>query len=317
MIDAVGIAPPHLINSKFGKSLVDEASDKGIKLTFKEVRADNARDFLTHFASCNNVVTWGYKMPHRWMTRTPKNVLYVENGLFNQRKRAYIDSEGYFSDSSLCRNRHWLECQEADDEALAKEIGLHSQPKPEFDILVALQMPQDGPMKNYFPLADKETDKVSAFLALLKANLPRGLKVLVRPHPRSRNEFDMERVWSKDWELDESPSFPVAMGKAKTLVAVNSTCITEALAVRTPVAYFGLGSFTGSGVGLDCSQRPQQVANLLQFTPDGSLTRRYLSAVIERHSVEYCNSVAGNPEFAAWVARATAKPPFSPQANRH
>jgi SAM-dependent methyltransferase len=310
MIEAIALVTEHLSKQPLQPWLIERCRQAGIALKVYTVspQANNLGDYKPLFRSCQNVITWGYKMPHEWMAREGRNVLYIENSLIHQRSGLFVDHGGYFADSNLCKKATWTQDHSVVDVvSVAQECfgwKFLGGGDPEGPILVSLQQPRDASVRYYFPLGEGCENKVHAALRLLQEHLPRCRKVLIRPHPRERQNFDNGGIWRDDWTLDVEGSFAERLPQCSALITVNSTCATEAALLGMPTATLGTGAFSGSGITLECWDNPKRLEELPAWRPDPDACRRYLQAVRGQHFLPYDGVNAASAELEGWIQTA-------------
>jgi len=262
-----------------------------------------SNDYWDRWRKASNLITWGIKWTSEryrkptGMYKKGKNTLYVENGLFDQKRGLYVDHLGYFSDSSMV-----IDGTNAADytEAEAKHLSSFTRRSwgynfgeecnPDGPIIVAVQTNNDAPMRHHFPGGVGATGKQSrkkAFLELCREHLPRDREVIIRPHPKERDLPDGFKM-PDNWRIDDHKRriYPM-LREASAVVAVNSTVATEAMALNIPVATLGTGSWTGTEASLDCSQDASLVAGILDTVPDMEARTRYLCEILRNHQIPY------------------------------
>jgi len=306
MLKVTALVTQSILQSKIKEWVGARCAEKGAEVSWHNV-TESCQDYADLFRSANNVLTWNCRMPHSWLTKDSKNVLFLDNSLISQKAGIFVDSEGFFSKSSLKVNRTWSQPKEANIRFIANRDfnwSLFSKGSADGPILVALQLRTDCNVHFEFPLAKKHPDKVVATLELLKQHLPRGRKILIRPHPRESSDFDMGGVWRDDWRLSFGGSFAEILPKCSALVSVNSTCISEAALLGLPIASLGDGAFSGSGISLECSSEPEKLMGLFDFTPDIRDCANYCKSVLSNHFIPY-DVKEGRivSEFDIWLDR--------------
>ena len=94
---------------------------------------------------------------------------------------------------------------------------------------------------------------------------------------------------------------------------MNSTVATEALGLGMPVAVLGKSTYAGSEVLLDCSDKPELLAGILDFQPEEYAILQYLAAVL-RHQIPYRGTDIGeivrtHPSIKVFIERMNVHPP--------
>jgi hypothetical protein len=276
------------------------------------------------FAQYQNIITWNCKMPPDWVASKCKNVLFVENGLISQRSGVYLDSEGIYSRSRF-RMKDWMsQAPRCDPEPhIAKWLGRKAFGGgcPGGPILVCLQSPPDCTLRWEYGLAKQSKDKLAATLELVGKYLPPGRVVLIRPHPRNMKEWDesfgdySKKYWKKGWELSRYSSLTDLLPHCSAVVSVNSTCLSEAVALGIPAAALGTGIFTGGGVLLECHDDPNRLRGILDYKPDLELARRYCAEILYGHQLPYFpQDETPCEELELWLRRFSAGAAVEPQS---
>ena len=309
MIRALGIINSERFLERPLRRFMDEqALASGVALDWRVVAASNRGDYKPWFRECPNVISWGYKMPQRWMTASGQNVLFIENSLVRQDMGIFVDHAGWFSDSNLAKRQNPDQAAHVDLSHLAKEwFGwtLGAGGNASGPVLVCLQTPRDASIRYHFPAgsAVPPDGKTDHFLRLLHEHLPPG-QYLIRPHPKNREGFT-PGVWRSDWTLDDPGSLRDRLPQCSALVAVNSTCVSEAMLLGIPVATLGVGAFTGHGATLECHEDFSRLALLSTWRPRWSNCVSYLRALMGRHFMSYEMPDAWPcQEWNSWLAAA-------------
>ena len=311
MISAVALVTPITFNSKAIQKMKAVAAEKGVDLDIRLIFKGTIGEYKPRFAENQNIITWSYRMPHSWMVKRKKNILFVDNSLIAQRSGMFVDNRGLFSQSHIAKESKglsWLKDGKRETDYVKLCAPFKWVPfgggDPSGPILVCLQCRNDATLKYEFPLAAKEPDKVVATLQILKQHLPKGRKILIRPHPRERGCFETGGVWRPDWHLDMEGSFSERLPQCSALVAVNSTCLTEAALLGIPSAALGTGTFTGNSIALDCSANPALLGALDLVNPRQDNLKGYISAMMTDHFMPYDGSRTCG-EFERWLETAS------------
>lgn len=327
---AIALATDSVLGNPLGRSLKYCCMTCGIELDTHSVTAGCA-EYKPLFEKYDQVITWNCRMPHNWPTARGKNVLFVENALLSQGCGAFVDARGFFSQSNLCRERHW---DSVSYEAHAGRVRDFVRDKfkweafsggtPGGPVLVALQNSLDCNMRYEFPFGAKRGgDRLLSSLEVLATHLPRfgDRKVLIRPHPRFMAWWDEHfeeyrgKFWRDEWELNLGGSIYELMPSCSALVAVNSTVISEGMTLGLPIAAIGTGAFSGCGGILECAADPSRLGEIGSFEPDVEACKKYVAAVLTRHQMMYAwkpTEVFANEEFQKWVKRGRSM--FRPKA---
>jgi len=253
-------------------------------------------------------------------TRGGKNVLFVENALLKQGSGVFVDAGGYFADSTIVRDReHETEPTHAELMQLAHHLQTHFGWTPNSayteggPILIALQTPNDAPVRYHYPARRNGEDQCARTLEICAAHLPNG-DVIVRPHPADRKRFSAH--WNRyrgymraGWIVDETRDVYALLPRCGAVVTVNSTLATEALALRMPVATLGESTFSGSSVTFECARCVERLQDILCWRPDAHMITHYLCAVM-RHQLNISADVETcliNKSIRAWIERANPR----------
>ena len=214
-------------------------------------------------------------------------VVHAENGLLGQSTGMYVDRKGVFSDSSICEDFR----KPADEEkrklkSHLQEMGINYLSGPNSDglVLLALQMRKDNGYRNYCSYDDPVSVMINECSKVF------GDRLVVRPHPLDQRASDGHSV-----NLDSLDPIGPRLNKFSAIVTANSTVAVESLAAGVPVATFGTGTFTGHGITLDCSESPEKLSGILDFSPEQESVVSYLCACFRRHIV-YAEGICGVSE---------------------
>lgn len=258
------------------------------------------------FRGSPNVITWQCRMPHSWTSSCRNNVLHVENSLLAQRAGCFVDSRGFFSQSSLCQEKHWLKQFTVNcEEFAARHLRATAFAGGDADgpILLALQCRNDCNINFEFPAAP-QGDRVEWVLEEMLRLLPIHSKILIRPHPRERQLFDGHKhrdkfIWSMEGSLTD------ILPKCSGVVTVNSTTASEACLLGIPTAVLGTGAFTGSGAVFECHTDIARIREFLNCPiADSSAQKRYCEAILGAHFLPYQETGSVScPEFDRWLDR--------------
>jgi len=306
---AVALVPERVFVSPIKATVETRCQAHGMQVDWVQVPTP---EYVRRYRDTPNVIAWNCRLPHDWMRENGRNVLYVENSLISQKSGMFADTDGFFSRSSLCTSKGWEKGQRYPVEWFTERTfkwGFGDPCDPSGPWLVALQCRDDCNMKMEFPLGDGAEDRVVRVLELLRDHLPRGRRILIRPHPRERDKFSNGGVWRDDWEMSMGGSFNSTITGCSGLVSVNSTCVSEAALLGIPIATLGTGAFTGSGISLECAHDPSRLADLPFYAADVKSRRAYAAAVLSDHFIPY--DLAGDrrlPAFEKWLQRAEKSP---------
>jgi hypothetical protein len=305
---AIAIVPKSVLKSKIVPWVEAKAKTRGLEIEWVDV-SENPSGYKNLVAASRNVIAWNCRVQHDWMKSTGNNILYVDNSLISQKAGIFIDNGGFFSNSNLNVKKSWLLEGNPHLAFIAKRDfnwELLKGPNLQGPVLVALQLRDDCNVNFEFPLAENEQDKVVASLKILKKHLPRGRKILVRPHPREWDNFSCNGVWRDDWEISQGGPFYPLLEQCSALVSVNSTCVSEAALLGIPTATLGRGAFSSAGFTLDCSEKPERLSGLLDFSPPTDRALAYCAAVLSHNFIPY-DVAEGRQvlEFERWLQAAS------------
>ncbi len=261
-----------------------------------------------------NIMIWGGNFSKAERDAVQANVLYFENGLIQQSHGCLVDAGGFFGDSSIRREKLWdIEPSETEAEAVKAhyrrfpfEWGKGGDPNG--PIIIALQHRCDTGCYRHFPSRAATDDSIALAVSLCAKYLP-DHPVIVRPHPRYRNQWQ-ERIdqytslLRPGWTVSSDGSFYPLLLKASALVTVNSTTAVEAMAVPVPIATLGIGVWTDSHAMLECHEKPERLAGLFDQTPDMGARLRVASAIFKRQ-IPYNRPdlLVQHPSYIEWLAR--------------
>ncbi len=265
--------------------------------------------YRSHWRSSKDLITWGIKWKSHQYKQGGRNVLYCENAQIKQNQGIYVDSKGYFSDSSIVLNKEYdIEPSDKERQDLRDHIAQHYKGHlfgdysydPDGPILIPMQMNKDATMRHYFPLC-KSTERIKHHLDFAIQHLPKGTNAIVRSHPKEKNFPDCKIP--NYFHIESSGNIQSVLKKCSGVVAVNSTVVTEALLFGLPVATLGRNIFTGSKCVLDCSGDPEKIRDILKFKPKMKDIENYLCAVMRRQ-LPYDSTIENtlkNPSIQEWL----------------
>ena len=294
-----------VLNSGVKPWIDEKCRQAGADVEWHNVTKSTA-NYKEIFRGSPNVITWQCRMPHSWTSSFGNNILHIENSLLAQRAGCFVDSRGFFSQSSLCQEKHWLKqftvnCEDfAAKHLRAKAFAGGDANGP---ILLALQCRNDCNINFEFPAAPKG-DRVEWVLEEMLHLLPVHSKILIRPHPRERQLFDGHKhrdkfMWSMDGSLAD------ILPKCSSVVTVNSTTASEACLLGIPTAVLGTGAFTGSGAVFECHTDIARIREFLNCpVADILAQKKYCEAILGAHFLPYqeTGSVSCS-EFDRWLDR--------------
>lgn len=273
-----------IATTRLGEFLQEHCRQAGIKLHFV---AAGKHDYKQAFNENQNVITWGFRMPIHWHKRKNQNVLYIENSLVNQRAGIFVDSQGWFADSSIFAHTAPKSLEKIDLNHIAKNwfnLELGQSPQPAGSILVCLQMERDSASRYHFPL-DKSKTPIKTLLDFVAQYAPSD-NVIVRGHPKEKLELNLSQ-WNSNWCWDNNKHWLDSLKQASALITINSTCATEACLTSIPIATFGNGCFQVQPTTLDCSVDPSQLKQLFTVPVNFEARKAYLTTILANHFLAY------------------------------
>ncbi len=310
MKNAIALVTESVLKSALKDWMGTRLDAAGIEVRWHSVTRGGGQ-FVELFNAHRNVIAWNCRMPHAWLHRNGQNVLHIENSLISQRAGIFVDHGGFFTKSNLHRQETWKQPHRANVEFFTRrEFGWEafSGGTPGGPVLVCLQNGPDCNLQWEFPLSERGEDKVKKTLQLVRDHLPKDRPVWIRPHPRHVESFAEKQaeylgeVWREDFQPAPAGPFKKLLPQCSALVAVNSTCVNEAVTLGLPVATLGTGAFTGTGCTLECGQQPERLAELGVFHPEREACRAYAAAILARHFLPYdVQPQRENEEFNLWL----------------
>ena len=221
----------------------------------------------------------------------------------------WVDSRGWFSESSLCKDRHFAEPYTPDDYKRLSELvkrkfkwEMFQGGDPNGPIMYAVQSLSDAPVKYHYPLRHhRHEDATMLTLGFLKQFLP-DRQLIIRPHPKFWSQWTQrletyKQNMRKGWTVDQTPNIYDTLKKCSAVVSVGSTVLTEALALGIPCAALGDGAYTGSESIMECSHAPDKLAKILSWVPERDKVLGYLCSIIRDHQIPFgCDS-----DFIIWL----------------
>jgi hypothetical protein len=281
-------------------------TDKEISVRFSCVK----NEYINLIKEYDNIITWGLKVPKEWYDKHGKNFLFIENALFNQGSGIFLDTNGWFSDSTICTDKEYLQSASSFEidkfYEIAEErfgwVDYFQEYDPEGPILVVLQRENDAPVKYCYDDYGKGSSILS-LLSRVKKQFP-DKEIIVRPHPRHRSDWEEVReegvkIFGDRWELDLEKSVYRSISRCSKVITINSTVATEALFSGIPVATIGRSAYTGSGATYE-----GKLSGFDDFTPDREVVKNYLGAIM-RHQLmidSSCEDILNNECFSRWMS---------------
>ncbi|MCW2270606.1 Glycosyl transferases group 1 [compost metagenome] len=173
---------------------------------------------------------------------TNKPFVYSELGWLPQFGHIYFDADGANNNSRLCRVT--LETLVGD----LPEEDVTCRPFQKNKALLALQLPGDTTLAaESFPLQYSHR----AFIEAVRSVVPEHIHLVVRKHPRDKNEYNVDDLPNASLDINESGED--TLNEVDAVIAVNSTFLLEALKYDVAVYHFGHGVISNKGVAIDCS----------------------------------------------------------------
>lgn len=306
-MNAIALVPKAVMESDLKGFFEDRCSERGISLDFHCITGDCSK-FKPLFHNYQNVIAWNCRLPHSWLTKDGKNVLFIENSLLHQGAGIFVDHGGFYSKSNLCREKTWQNIHEVDLGKFTKRFFKWEPGQggsPDGPILVCLQNALDANLRQEFPLGNGHEDRLKVSIEVINKHLPRKTEVILRPSPRFLDwwkEHSASYPIRPEWKVDWSGKFVDVVVGCRAMVTVNSTCASEAATLGIPVATLGTGAFTGSGVSLECAHHPERLRDILDWEPPSNAGFRFGSAILGRHFMAY-HDPRSTEEFERWLER--------------
>ena len=304
------------IRSTLGKQLQEACEKHHVKLELGGIPGSYGQQFRKPM----NIITWGVKVATWWYHRNRANVLYMENGLLAQRHGIWVDARGWFSESNLCKHRHYDEPYTKEDLYVIKHIvknnfkwDMFEGGDPNGPIMYVIQSAKDAPCRFHFPERNRTAHKentIALGLKLLQKYAP-DRKIIVRPHPRFKDQWrahedTYKKYFREGWEVDWSPNVYATLKQCSGVIGINSTTLTEALALGIPVAAIGESAFTGGNVVLECAHDLKRLKYFYDWQPERENVLKYLAAIVRDHELRFrcsTDAILKNREFNQWIER--------------
>jgi hypothetical protein len=314
VITVNAMLPNNVVNSPIGEHIRAEVEKHGIILTDNGVKDK----YKLHLTSCRNAITWGMKLPHKMYAANNRNMLYIENGLLNQKKGVFVDHKGFFADSWFCQSRAWETEPSPEERRRMREMiqdrhgwEFNAGGDPNGPVLVALQTKRDASLLYYYPAAEKQQLKNFATLQFVNQHLQTDKDVIIRKHPLF-NDFNPRRynqLFKSNWSWDETEKLSDILPKCSAVVTTNSTVAIDALTLGLPVATLGDHVWTRSGVTFECSTNPERLAQFENHKSDVAKIESFICALIRSELPFNCKyeDVAESYPFQQWLERTTGQ----------
>lgn len=240
-----------------------------------------------------NIITWKVKEPESVLSkyRETCNILLTENGLLRQSAGFFVSTGGWFADSHLAVGDHRVPTvsELTQLQSFVKEHfgwGLGQGVNPEGPILIVLQYDNDSSVRFGWDKGKYKTP-TERLLALCSEYLPKGVPVLVRPHPLFRSSFLRDaRRWGyikhfhENWKLDDSRSIYELVPKCRAMVSICSTVVTEASTTGIPIFALGTGPYSRTGAVYEGEEGLIRYSKLAGLLVDTGSRLRYTSTVL-------------------------------------
>lgn len=317
MKNAVGFIHSAVDRSDFIESLIKACKEYDIDIDCHFLDTRNLMNrFKILYRGNKNIATWGVKRKHQDYIYKGKNVLFFEYCLLKQSSGWFIDADGLYYDSRFSKQKLWENDITTDEyeklhSYIKENLGfeLFSYRKNDGPILVALQHGNDAILRYYYDNGRNTNLPIKYFLQQV-AEYFKDKKVIVRPHPKYMQDWEKDEeeyltTFGESWELQKTGSIYDMFKVCSSILTINSTVATEAVAYGIPVATFGKGVFTDAGVTLECANNVENVTNIDNFYIDKMTIIRYLVALL-KHQIPRNPSVRDflrNEDFVIWAKR--------------
>lgn len=238
---------------------------------------------------------WGYPHPlvsaedHLWERLRDRNdVWFMEQGWLPQAGHFYIDHLGANGLSSIRGAALGVTLTEADRAVLQQRLRVYHGPTESGDdgyVFCPLQVETDANVEQWSNIPASVGHRMCWF-ARQVAEAFVGTPVVFRPHPKGDRETDrfVERLCKEmtHCRLETGGTSMQWAAKARAVVAINSTCVTEAVSYYKPTLAIGDGIFSENGVVLEAKGQAGRLRDVLTYQPDREAIDRYLHLLYQR-----------------------------------
>lgn len=308
------------VAEKLGPRLAAACEAQGVRLAIYK-----GQPYWRTYSRAKHAITFGTRISKEKYATANTNTLFMENAIPGQWNAVWIDDEGWFSYSRLCKEREYERTATTSEIAELQFIckryfgwrmfqgGAEAGP-----ILYAVQKDRDMPALFCFPNVQPGMDRIESGLYLLQKYCP-DRRVAVRPHPRcpgewSRGKERYEKQFRADWTVDHSKNVYHTLTGCSALVTVNSTLAFEAALLGIRVATLGESVFTGSGAWLECGEDPSKLQELFTYERDEEKILNLMGACV-RHRLYYnstAEQILQNESFRRWISKIKGAKPLPP-----
>ena len=179
---------------------------------------------------------------HLKRVKLQNKLFFAELGWLPQRENFYLDALGVNGSSAIAKQR-FTQLNETQKKRLKKwqdkyiKQNIPAGDMKKNNVLVPLQIDTDTNITHY-----SKFGSMTEFLTLLGQWIPVDLKVIVRPHPLSTIEHQLNELPANFSVDNETPLFEL-IAKSEFVIGINSTSLIESLACQRKVFAFGSGVF--------------------------------------------------------------------------
>jgi len=303
MIEAHLIVWPQIFNCPLFLNMVNICVDFEINLQpiFFPKEGCTAKFHSDLIEKHTNIASWVCYSFSETYLKEHKNFLYLENGILNTNQYFYMDDNGYGVSSNIVT---YGDNKKNYSKEFKSEV---------LQYLKSIEWPIDyGYDKNgHFLIAlQSRTDDDIALLTKCERYLPKGIKVLVRPHPnyvteertRIYNEFCQKNA---NWEIDTVKNLFSSLKMTRAVITNFSSVLYRSLAMGIPTATCLPGFHSGTSATLECDRNPAMLQYILDSRFDEQAAQNLICA-IHKNSVSKNTSATDlvrNPNFANWLKR--------------
>ncbi|NVJ62486.1 MAG: glycosyltransferase family 29 protein [Gammaproteobacteria bacterium] len=168
--------------------------------------------------------------------------VYSELGWLPQKGHIYFDAKGANHASYLAQSSLKGLVGELSDEKHSRPLSRKSK------VLLALQLPGDTTLSpESYPLQYGHQELIE----YVRGSIPNNVELIIRKHPRDKNEYDISKL--RKVKFDRGESISDVLNVVDSIISVNSTVVLEAMKHDINIYTFGIGIFSNKKLTIDCS----------------------------------------------------------------
>jgi hypothetical protein len=319
-VRATAVRARSFINSH--PSLVNLLHREGIRIFDLHKSQDRTIQEL-RLTPPDNMIVWGIKVPEEWWEENfpEANILFVENGMLDQKYGAMCSLGGRYSSSHVINEmlsgripEPWA--MKAVPEFTKEHFGWDflQGGDPSGPVLIVHQNDGDASVRYHFDLRKYgDPSPTHALIRVCEEHLPPDRPVIFRPHPLARSRFRRRlrkgQIPLPDhWELNLDGSVYDILPGCSSMVTINSTVASEALTLGIPIVTLGSNCYSFCGMVHEIGAEGLEILRGIDHLrpPGEHEVLRYCGIVLEStvpHGAEESELCRIRP-LTRWIRRA-------------